>query len=175
MTENELYYQAILDIDDDPLPLFNAFGRQIFFFAPVGVPYWSILSVLLTIAGVALSVVTILRAVNQKKTENKNVDNQCSAMLRNADSFNNSIFLDLLKHKENYNERRRPIALVLMYIFSIGAVLLLLIIQNFRGVIALFDWWVIPHAVLFISVVICSTLVFRKSKGLSGDSKPAPS
>jgi purine-cytosine permease-like protein len=160
------YYQTILDIDEEPLPLFNLFGRQIFFFAPFGMPYWSILSVLLTIAGVILSLVTILRAVNQKKKENKNVDNQYSAMLRSENSFNDDTFIDLLKHKELYNKKRRLALLVLMYIFSIGAVLLLLIIQNFRGVIALFDWWVIPHAVLFVFVVICSKLVFRKENSV---------
>jgi uncharacterized membrane protein len=164
-----------MDIGDEPLPMLNILGRQFFFFAPVGVPYWSILSVLLTIAGAVLSIVTIFRAVNQKKKENKNVDNQCSAMLRNVDSFNNDVFIDLLKHKEQYNEKRRLVAFALMNIFSIGAVLILLIVQNFRGVIALFDWWVITHAVLFISVTICKTLVFRKVKGLSGDSKPVPS
>jgi hypothetical protein len=159
------YYQEILDIEDEPLPLFNIFGAPIFFFAPIGMPSWAILNVLLTIAGFVLSVVTILRAVSQKKTENKNVDNQYSAMLRNVDSFNNDTFFTLLKHKDQYNKRRRLFALVSMYILSIGALILLLIVQNFRGVIALFDWWVIIHAILFIGVIICSKLVFRKDEG----------
>jgi hypothetical protein len=168
---NEPYY---LDIEDEPLPLFNLFGTPIFFFAPVGLPSWAILNVLLTIAGLVLSVVTIFRAVNQKKTENKNVDNQQSAMLRNADSFNNDVFFDLIRQKEQYNKKRRLTAFVSMYILSISALIILLIVQSFRGVIALFDWWIITHTVLFIGVVICSKLVFRKYKKFPKNSMPAP-
>jgi len=142
--------------------LFNIFGTPIFFFAPIGMPSWAILSVLLTIAGILLSFVTILRAVYQKKTENKNVDNQCSAMLRNVDSFNDDTFVTLLEHKEQYNKKRRLGALISMYVLSISALILLLIVQNFRGVIALFDWWVIIHTLLFIGVLVCSKLVFRR-------------
>jgi len=164
-----------MDIEDEPLPLFNLFGSPVFFFAPIGMQSWAILNVLLTIAGIVLSVVTILRAVNQKKTENKNIDNQCSAMVRNADSFNNDIFVDLLKQKEQYNKKRRLGAMISMYVFSIGALILLLVVQNFRGVITLFDWWVITHTILFSGVVVFSKLVFRKYESFSGATKPAPS
>jgi hypothetical protein len=167
VSEYEPYYHEIVDIDDDLLPLFDIFGTPIFFFAPIGMPAWAILSVLLTIAGIFLSLVTILRAVNQKRNENKNVDNQYSAMVNNVDSFNDDVFIDLIKHKEQYNKKRRLGALISMYILSIGALILLLMVQNFRGVIALFDWWVIIHAVLFIGVIICSKLVFRKDKDLT--------
>jgi hypothetical protein len=162
VADNQPYYRDILDIEDDPLPMFNIFGTPIFMFAPPGMPSWAIMNVLLTIAGVVLSIITILRAVSQKKTENKNVDNQCSAMLRNVDSFNNDTFISLLKHKEQYNNKRRLGALISMYVFSIGALIFLLIVQDFKGVIALFDRWVFIHAILFIFVVICNKFVFRK-------------
>jgi len=164
-----------LDIGDDPLPLFNVFGTPVFFFAPIGMSSWALLSVLLTIAGIALSILTILRAVYQKKTENKNVDNQYSAMLRNADSFNDDIFFELIKHKEQYNKKRRLAALLLMYILSISALILLLIVQDFRGVIALIDWWTFIHASLFLGVVICNKLVFRKNESFPENTVPAPS
>jgi len=165
----------MLDIHDEMSPLFDLFGTPVFFFAPVGMPSWAILSVLLTIAGILLSIVTILRAVSQKKTENKNIDNQCSAMVRNVEKFNDDIFVDLIRHKERYNKKRRLAAFVSMYILSIGALIFLLIVQDFRGVIAIFDFWVIIHAILFIGVVICSMLVFRDSKDFPKNSMHAPS
>jgi hypothetical protein len=166
--------QGSLDIEDEPLPLFNLFGAPVFFFAPVGKPAWAILNVLLTIAGIVISIITILRAVNQKKIENKNVDNQCSAMVRNTDNFNNDVFVDLIKHKEQYNKKRRLGALISMYVLSIGALIFLLIVQDFRGIIAIFDRWVIIHAILFIGVIICNKLVFRKYEGFPDDSLSAP-
>jgi hypothetical protein len=152
--------------------LFNLFGTPFFFFAPIGIPSWAVISVLFTIAGIVLSIVTILRAVNQKKVENINVDNQCSAMVRNADSFNNDIFIDLIKHKEQYNKRRRLGALISMYVLSIGALIFLLIVQDFKGVIALLDRWVIMHAILFSGVVVCNRLVFRKYDSFSENRMP---
>jgi len=164
-----------MDIEDDPLPMFNIFGMPIFFFAPIGMPAWAILSVLLTIVGIILSIITILRAVNQKKTENKNVDNQCSAMVRNVDSFNNDVFVDLIKHKEKYNNKRRLGALISMYVLSIGALIFLLIVQDFRGVAALLDRWVFIHVILFAGVVICNRLVFRKYDNIHENRIPAKS
>jgi hypothetical protein len=172
---NESYYPDILDIDEDLLPLFDLFGTPIFFFAPVGMPSWAILSVLLTIAGVVISIFTILCAIRQKKTENINVDNQCSAMVRNVDSFNNDVFIDLIKHKEQYNNKRRLAALILMYVLSIGALVILLIIQNFRGVIAIFDRVTIIHAILLIGIIVCCTLVFRKYESFPKSNMPAAS
>jgi hypothetical protein len=154
-----------MEIGDESLPLFDFFGTSVFFFAPIGIPSWAIMNVLLTIAGIILSAITILCAVTQKKKENKNVDNQYSAMLRSADSFNDDVFYDLIKHKEQYTKKRRLGALISMYIFSLGALILLLIVQNFKGVIALFDWWVIIHAILFLGIIICTKLVFRKDEG----------
>jgi hypothetical protein len=144
-------------------------------FAPIGTPSWAILSLLLTIAGIIVSIVTILRAVYQKKSENQYVDTQHSAMLRDVDSFNNDSFLELVEGKERYNKKRRLSALIVMYALSIGALVMLLIFQDFRGIIAIFDFWVIMHAVLFVGVIICSKLVFRKYEGFPGESIPAPS
>jgi hypothetical protein len=169
------FYPEVIDIKDEPLPLFDLFGTPIFFFAPFGIPSWAIVNVLLTIAGIALSLVTILRAVLQKKTENKNVDNQYSAMVRNADSFNNDVFFSLIKHKEDYNKKRRLGALISMYVFSLGALILLFIVQDFKGVIALFDRWVIIHATLFTGVVVCNRLVFRKYENIPANHTPAKS
>jgi hypothetical protein len=96
-------------------------------------------------------------------------------MLHNADSFNNDVFYDLIKSKESYNKKRRLGALISMYILSISAMILLMIVQNFRGVIALFDWWVIIHTVLFSGIIICNKLVFRKYEDFTMTGIPDPS
>jgi hypothetical protein len=168
------YYQDILDIDDEPLPMFDLFGSPIFMFAPAGMPSWAILNVILTVAGIGLSLVTIFRVIAQKQKENKNVDNQCSAMVRNVDNFNNDTFIVLLKQKEKYNERRRLAAFASMCVLSIGALVFLLVASNFKGVIAVFDRWVIIHAILFLGVVVCNNFVFRKNKISATNSMSAP-
>jgi hypothetical protein len=163
------------DIFDEPVPLFNIFGTPIFMFAPVGMSSWAIFSLLFTVAGIIVSLITIMRAVYQKKIENKYVDKQYSALLRDVDRVTNDAISTLVEGKERYNKRRRLGALMPMYTLSIGALLLLLITQNFRGVITLFDWWVIIHAILFVGVVVCSKLVFRKYEGIPDNSVTAPS
>jgi hypothetical protein len=94
-------------------------------------------------------------------------------MVRNVDSFNNDVFFSLIKQKESYNKKRRLAALITMYVLSIGALVILLIIQNFRGLTAIFDRVTIIHAILLIGIIICSTLVFRKYESFPKSSMPA--
>jgi hypothetical protein len=169
-----------LDIEEadtplaDPILLFSVGSTPIYLFAPAGTPYWAILSLLLTVAGVAVVTVTFIKAVRQKKDENLEVDEHV-AMLHNLDSYDNDYVTNIAEGKERYNKRRRLWALTMMYALSIGAVLLLIIVQDFRGVIVIFDWWAIIHAILFAGVILCRFLTFRTYEDYPGHSMPAVS
>jgi len=154
---------SLLNIDESPLPLFTIGGVDFFLFAPLGVPSWAILSLLLTVAGVILSLNIIVRAVRQKQNENMEFDEH-SAKLFGINSLENIQLLCALENEHLYNQRRRLGAMTMMYILSIGAVLLLILVQDFMGIIALFDFWVIVHSLLFVGILLCGKLVFKRYK-----------
>ncbi|MDR2571944.1 MAG: hypothetical protein LBD23_16830 [Oscillospiraceae bacterium] len=150
-----------LDIEGNPVPLFSRGGFELLLFAPFGTPAWAILSVLLTVAGIVMTVITILQAVRQKKDEDKKFDEYIK-YLKNVDKPDYVDLVEIIEEKEKYNKKRRLGTLYVMYVLSISAVLILLIAQDFKGIIVLFDWWVILHTILFASIIICNNLVFRK-------------
>jgi len=156
-----------VDIDDTGTPLFSIGGVDIFLFAPSGISSWAILSLVLTALGIGFTVFVIYRAVRQKKDENDAIDEH-SALLRNIDSFDNEKISRVVEDKERYNKRRRLGAFSLMYIFAAAAVLLIILFQDFKGIIVLFDWWVIVHAALFTGVLVSGKLVFRKYEEFPG-------
>jgi len=148
-------------IEDYPLPLFSAVGRDFFLFAPMGVPTWSIFNLILTATGILLSILTILRAIKQKKDEFNEI-NEYATKLMTDDSAKNEELLAFIAKDEHFIKRRRLIALVIMYIFSFGAALLLLLTQNFKGAVAVFDIWSVVHAVMFTCLLISGNFVFKK-------------
>jgi len=156
-----------IGIDDFGNPLFSIGGVDIFLFAPSGVSSWAILSLILTALGIGFTVFVICRAVGQKKDENDAIDEH-SAILRNIDSFDNEKISRVVEDKERYNKRRRLGAFSLMYIFAATAVLLIILFQDFKGLIVLFDWWVIVHAALFAGVLVSGKFVFRKYEEFTG-------
>jgi len=123
---------------------------------------------LLTVLGIGFTFFVICRAIRQKRDEN-DVVNEHSAILRNIDSFNNEKVSRVVEDKERYNKRRRLSAFSLMYIFAATAVLLIILFQDFKGIIVLFDWWVIVHAALFAGVLVSGKFVFRKYEDTDDD------
>jgi len=121
----------------------------------------------LTALGVGFTAFVIYRAVRQKKDENDAIDEH-SSLLRNIDSFDNEKVCRVVEEKERYNKRRRLGAFSLMYTFAAAAVLLIILFQDFKGIIVLFDWWVIVHAALFTGVLVSGKLVFRKYEEFPG-------
>ena len=150
----------VIPVGEPPVTLFSNDGFDILLFAPFGTPAWAIINVVLTVAGVILTFATIIRAVGRKKGENNEIDKYVA--LFHVDSYVDTQTLIILNDDERYNKRRRLWVFVTMYVLSIAAVMFLVLIQDFRGVIALFDWWTIIHSMLFAGIVICCRLVFRK-------------
>lgn len=158
----------LTDIHDAPtsydphLPVINNSGLEILLFAPFGMSAWAIFNVLFTVTGVLLTFITIILAVRQKKDENKEVEKYVA--LFNIDSYIDTQTIVILNDNERYDKRRRFGAFIAMYTLSIGAVMLLIFIQDFNGAIALFDWWTIIHFALFAGIMVCNKLVYRKSE-----------
>jgi len=154
-------YYSETTIDDEPVPLFSAAGLDFFLFAPFGIPAWAILSLIFTIAGIVFSFFVIIRTARQKKEENKAFDER-SAKLHSVNSLENMQLLGILESEERFIKQRRLWALVMTCFLSFSAVLFLVLMQDFEGIVVLFDWWVIIHSVLFAGILICGKLVFKK-------------
>jgi len=148
-------------VEDDPVPLFFVNDRGFFLFAPMGIPTWSVFNLILTAAGIFLSIITILRALYQKREEFTEVD-KCAAKIMSGDSANKDELLIFIANEDNYNKRRRLIAFAVKYVLSFAAVLLLLLTQNFKGAIAIFDFWSAVHLIMFTGIIISGFLVFKK-------------
>jgi len=121
---------------------------------------WAIFNVILTVTGVLLTFVAIMRSVRRKRSENHEVEKYVA--LFNVDSYVDTQTIVILNENERYDKRRRLGAFITMYALSTGAVLLLVLIQDFTGVTALFDWWSIVHLFLFAGILICNKLVYKK-------------
>jgi len=148
-------------IEDEPVPLFSAAGHDFFLFAPFGIPAWAILSLVLTVAGIVFSFIVIIRAARQKKDENKDFDKR-SEELYSVNSLENMQLLGILENEERFIKHRRLWALVMTCFLSFSAVLLLVLMQDFKGIIVLFDFWAFVHAAIFAVILICGKLVFKK-------------
>jgi len=150
--------------DSEPALMNYSDGRiNILLFAPFGTPAWAILSILVTIAGIVVTLQTVISTVRQKIAENKTLDRYISAS-SGADSYVLTQTLVVPDDYEVYNMRRRNGMLAAMYILSIAAALLILLLQDFNGVIVLFDRWVIVHSILFAGILICRKMIYRKNK-----------
>ncbi|MCL2819492.1 MAG: hypothetical protein FWD38_01460 [Oscillospiraceae bacterium] len=150
-------------VENVPVPLFSADGRDFFLFAPMSVPTWSVFNLILTAAGVILSIFTILRAFLQKKEEFNNLDAEAEKIMEKESALTGD-FLAAVDNENLYSERRRLTALIIKYLLSFCAALLLLLTQNFKGAVAIFDIWSVLHAAFFTGIIISGHLVFKTHK-----------
>jgi len=147
-------------VEDDPVPLFKINDRSFFLFAPMGIPTWSIFNLILAVTGIFLSLLTIIRALCQKREEFTEVD-KCAAKIMSGDFANKDELLVFIANEDFYNKRRRLVALAVKYILSFASVLLLLLTQNFKGVVAIFDYWSAAHSIFFTGIIISGRFVFK--------------
>ena len=153
-------FEGEVAVEDEFIPLFSSDIPNFFLFAPFGMPTWAIFNLLLTAAGVLFTVITVARTLYQKKSENDEIDEQTKQiMIKN--SLDSEGLLDIIENDEIYCRRRRLIALTVMYVLSFAAVLLLLLTQNFKGIIAVFDIWSVIHAIMFAFILSSGRLVFK--------------
>jgi len=158
---DNIHYDVV--IEDEPIPLFSSNGRDFFLFAPMGVPSWAIFNLILTVTGVVLSLITVLRALRQKKEEFSEIDRQAAKFMED-DSIMTEEVIGFIENENLYTSRRRLIALVIKYVLSFAAALLLILTQNFKGVVAVFDFWSAVHAIMFTGIIISGRLVFKKHR-----------
>ena len=152
-----------VSIDDEPVPLIAIGNSGILLFAPFGVASWAISNLLLTAAGLVCAFIVILKAVRNKRNENSILSNRINH-LSNRNLHNNEYAIEMIGSHERSSKRRRLSLMTVMYVLSFGSVALLMVFQNFRGIIALFDWLTAIHILLFAGVLVSGGFVFRKKQ-----------
>jgi len=150
-----------LIVEDNLMPVHSSSGIDFFLFAPFGMPAWSILNLVLTLAGIVFSIVIIIRAARLKEIESIEF-NERTSELQSVISLENIKLLSALENEESFMKKRRLWGILMTCFLSLSALLLLILIQDFSGAIVLVDWWIIFHSLLFVFTVICGKLAFKK-------------
>ena len=113
-------------------------------------PVWAIANLVISIVGMGLAAVVVLRIYLQKKAE--------------------------VRDDSEKQQRRRYVPITLVMVFALLATATFLLTQNMRNQTALTDWWTSVHAGLLLAQIVAYTYAFRpKAKGMSKESVAAAS
>ena len=130
---------------DGPLAPFEGDGFLIF--APIDVASWALVNLILTIAGVLLAIMIIVRAIKNKKRE------------KESDAS------DIDSGDYGTNKKRLSVIwLTAALVMGILGVILFIFTQDMTRTMALLDWWTIAHILITAVQIIATTLVFKRRK-----------
>lgn len=141
-------------------PLFTIGNTDVYLFAPADEPSWSIINLLAVIGSIAVLTLTTIKAILQKKREEK--EDMHSFTLQAIDSADNDSLINAVASKERLNNKRRLWMLAAAFITTVSNIIIFIATQDFKGITALFDSWSIVHAVLLAGSVTMSIFSFRR-------------
>jgi len=152
---------GVFFIDDsgDLIPLASLWGADVFLFAPFGTPAWIITNLIAGITGGLLLVIATLRIILHKRKETMRIEAELAGINFDESIKSKGIFGVLVKIEAKYTEHRNNVYITMGFLALLGVIILILT-QSFRGIIAIFDWWTIIHIMLFAGIIICNKLVF---------------
>jgi len=148
-----------LDDFSDLIPLASIWGTEVFLFAPFGVPVWVITNLVAGITGGLLLAIATLRIILYKRKENMRTEAELAGINFDESIKSKGIFGVLEKIEAKYTEHRNNVYIAMGFLALLGIVVLVLT-QSFRGIVAIFDWWTIIHIMLFAGIIICNRFVF---------------
>jgi len=128
---------------------------------------WALLNLILSIAGVVLGIMLIIRILLTKrcKTTDDNEDLQNDVILQEIyASHKKSIF-------EKPVKQSRPLVAALVFVLGLIAVTIFILTQDMTRFMVLVDMWSIVHLVLFIAGLVCYIMAFKRAKACDDDNK----
>ena len=163
LEEIDLIEQAVpqipIDIDDLDTPLVNLNGRPILIFAPLGLKTWALFNLIMSIAGILLVVVTVIRILRRKREENKK---EVERSKQRTDQRPNNV-------EANDPEKKYKLRwFIAETIAAIIAIFVFIMTQDITAIIALTDWWTVIHIIL-LSVISISCVTICKEKRTKDD------
>ena len=132
-------------IYDPTIPRATLGGRDVFLFAPLGETSWSLVSLILTILGVVLGVVTVIRFVLKKKEEH--------------DSEHELHHNNEMKEKA---ARNKTLCFIATIATAIIGIIVFLIFNDIRTPIVLVNIWTILNAIVFTLEAVAIKLMRKK-------------
>jgi NADH:ubiquinone oxidoreductase subunit 6 (subunit J) len=159
LEEIDIFEQEIphapIEIEDPESPRAYIYGIPLLLFAPPGISSWALLNLMMSIAGVILVVITIIRLLTYKRKEDKKVH----------DRINNS-FNEEFENPES-NDPSKKFKLTWFTVGAVAAlmaVIVFILTQDITATIALADWWTIVHIVVLTVVAASCVIVLRGQK-----------
>jgi uncharacterized membrane protein len=147
--------QAPLAIYESAPPLASINGIPLLLFALPGISSWALLNLVMSIAGIILVVITIMRLLTYKRKEDKKVHDRI-----------NSSFNEEFENPES-NDSSKKIKLTWFTagaVAALTAVVVFILTQDITAIIALADWWTIVHIAILTVVVVSCVIVYRGQK-----------
>jgi len=164
LTENEI----LLSFLDDSIPLFTFGNSNVYLFAPFDVPSWTVINLVLTVISIVLVILITFIIIRIKKRYDKEIIKDVLEVQRDFVSDDNSLntieIVNTLEKVERTQFDRKSKGFIVAGILAIISITILLITQNFIGIIALFDWWTIAHIIILAGVIIGVKIVLDKKE-----------
>jgi len=161
ITELEIPY-APIELDETTPPRTSIFGRQFLLFALPEVDSWALLNLLMSIAGIILVVITVIRLLAHKIKEDKKVH----------DRISNSSNEDFENPENNDPSKKfRLTWFAAGAVAALTAVIVFLLTQDITAIIALADWWTIIHIAILTVVAVSYVVVFKGKKSAQDNEK----
>jgi len=120
---------------------------QLPIFAPIGTASWSLVNLIMSVAGIILAVYITVRVLLLKKRE------------READE--RELYSPEDEHKE---KPYRLICFATATVLSVLAVIIFVITQDMSNVMVLVDWLTLPHAIILATLIANMMLVIKRKK-----------
>ena len=134
-------------IDDGSIPRVAFGGRDILLFSPFGENSWSLVSLILTVLGAVLGVLTAIRFVQKKKEER-------------YDDFDT--YYDDMEEK---TKRNRTLFFIATIVTAIIGIMVFLIFNDIRTPLVLVNIWTILNAIIFALEAVAIKLMHKRPKG----------
>jgi len=130
-------------IEDEEPPLFG--GDRV----------WALLNLLLTIAGVILTIVLVVRLLIQNRRDREDEERAYARQRNQRYRGENEVY------RERPKRRFRILPIILVPTLALLAAIIFLITQDMRLRMVLVDWWTIAHVLIFMAALLCYLYAIR--------------
>ena len=135
-------YQQLTWIDDPNMPRMAFGGRDVLLFAPIGEGSWSLLSLILTVLGSVLAVVTAFRVVSRRKDKYEMEDDDTSE--EKANGFRN-------------------VCLIAAIVMAIAGVVAFITFNDMSMPLVMVNIWTVVNAII-VAIEATAIMLMRKGR-----------
>jgi hypothetical protein len=147
-------------IEDPEVPLTNP-GPGFIFFAPWGADYWALLNLILAVLGAILAPIALIKVLQRRKRIEREVEIKLNSLNKLNELSPDSVYI--IDEEKLYQRRRLEWFAATAVLGGIG-VLMFILTQDMRKIMAFMDWWSIFHIIAFTLEAVAFRLIYKKEK-----------